>query len=196
MHERNLKINFGANIPMKRVMRVCVFGLVGFLTFSFGAEFELKNLKSLEADFVQVVSTQEEMTLSYSGKLQAKAPNKAKWSYEPPMQKEVFVNDKELIVYEPALQQAHIQSLVAQQDFFEILSKAEKVEGKKRLRAEIDGIIYNIFLDSKGLPKRIEYSDNLENTTIITLENVKINPKIADSVFVFVVPKGIDILRH
>lgn len=181
---------------MKRVMRVCVFGLVGFLAFSFGTEFELKNLKSLEADFVQVVSTQEEMTLSYSGKLQAKAPNKAKWSYEPPMQKEVFVNDKELIVYEPALQQAHIQSLSTQQDFFEILSKAEQIEGEKRLKAEIDGVVYDIFLDSKGLPKRIEYSDNLENTTIITLENIKVNPKIADSVFVFVVPKGIDILRH
>ncbi len=189
-------MNFGANISMKRVMRVCIFVFLGFLVFGFGAEFELKNLKSLEADFVQMVSTQEEMTLNYGGKLQAKAPNKAKWSYEPPMQKEVFANDKELIVYEPALQQVHIQNLSTQQDFFEILSKAEEVEGKRHLRAKIDNIAYDIYLDSKGLPKRIEYSDSLENTTIITLENIKVNPKIADSVFVFVVPKGVDILRH
>ncbi|WP_181882153.1 LolA-like outer membrane lipoprotein chaperone [Helicobacter equorum] len=182
---------------MKKYCTMYVF-VMCLIAPLFGAQIQ-KNLKSLEADFEQIIITQDGAEASYFGTLQAKAPNKAKWIYEPPMQKEVYANEGKISVYEPPLKQVYISELTTQSDIFEILDKATpeldsngKPTGK--YTTTIDDTLYAIVLDSKGMPLEISYEDSLQQTTRIVFSHHKINPKLADSLFVFNPPQGVDII--
>ena len=158
-----------------------------------------KNLKSLKADFEQIIITEDGAQASYFGTLEAKAPNKAKWIYEPPMQKEVYVNEGKISVYEPPLKQAHISTLSTQSDVFEILKSAKPEldsEGKPtgRYTTTLNETLYTLIFDDKGLLQEISYQDSLQQTTRIVFSGHILNPKIDDGVFVFTPPQGIDVI--
>ncbi|MBR2112046.1 MAG: hypothetical protein IJ950_03750 [Helicobacter sp.] len=44
------------------------------------------------------------------------------------------------------------------------------------------------------MPLEISYEDSLQQTTRIVFSHHKINPKLADSLFVFNPPQGVDII--
>ena len=158
-----------------------------------------KNLKSLKADFEQIIITEDGAQASYFGTLEAKAPNKAKWIYEPPMQKEVYVNEGKISVYEPPLKQVYISTLSTQSDVFEILKSAKPEldsEGKPtgRYTTTLNETLYTLIFDDKGLLQEISYQDSLQQTTRIVFSGHILNPKIGDGVFVFTPPQGIDVI--
>ncbi|HIV49476.1 LolA-like outer membrane lipoprotein chaperone [uncultured Helicobacter sp.] len=184
---------------MKRYWKLCfVVGICVLNTPLFGAQIQ-KNLKSLKADFEQIIITEDGAEASYFGTLEAKAPNKAKWVYEPPMQKEVYVNEGKISVYEPPLKQVHISTLTTQSDVFEILEKATpEVDsaGKPtgRYTTTLNETLYTITFSTKGLLQEISYRDSLQQTTRIIFSRHTLNPKIADLVFVFTPPKDVDVI--
>ncbi len=158
-----------------------------------------KNLKSLKADFEQIIITEDGAQASYFGTLEAKAPNKAKWIYEPPMQKEVYVNEGKISVYEPPLKQVYISTLSTQSDVFEILESAKPEldsEGKPtgRYTTTLNETLYTLIFDDKGLLQEISYQDSLQQTTRIVFSGHILNPKIDDGVFVFTPPRGVDVI--
>ena len=149
-----------------KIFRVCIYILLCQLAASanmLGAGLNT-NLKSLKANFEQIISAEGGLEASYYGMLYAKMPNKAKWDYSPPMDKQVFINNGKFAVYEPSLAQAYIGSVQGSSDFFEILSNAtpeldshNKQTG--RYIARVDGIEYTLAIDKNGLPISIQYTD-------------------------------------
>ena len=175
-----------------------MIGICALSASLFGAPIQ-KNLKSLNADFEQIIITEDGAEASYFGTLEAKAPNKAKWVYDPPMQKEVYVNEGRISVYEPPLKQVHISTLENQSNVFEILDKAtpELDSASKptgRYIATLGDTLYTLSFDDKGLLSEIRYADSLQQTTRIVFSNHELNPKLADSLFVFEAPQGVDVI--
>ncbi|MGL2571244.1 LolA-like outer membrane lipoprotein chaperone [Helicobacter pylori] len=153
----------------------------------------LQNLQSFSASFKQVLKN--EKPLVYYGILKAKAPNWALWVYEKPLKKEIYMNDKEVVVYEPNLFQATITPLKDKTDFFTILKQLKK-QADGSFKTTINKTTYRLtFKDGK--PFSLEFRDEMNNLVTITFSQAEINPKIPNEIFVFN-PKdeNIDIVRQ
>ncbi|GAA7943403.1 LolA-like outer membrane lipoprotein chaperone [Helicobacter pylori] len=153
----------------------------------------LQNLQSFSAHFKQVLKN--EKPLVYYGVLKAKAPNWALWVYEKPLKKEIYMNDKEVVIYEPNLFQATITPLKDKTDFFTILKRLKKQDDGS-FKTTINKTAYRlIFKDGK--PFSLEFKDEMNNLVTITFSQTEINPKIPNEIFVFK-PKdeNIDIVRQ
>ncbi|WP_104744706.1 LolA-like outer membrane lipoprotein chaperone [Helicobacter acinonychis] len=141
----------------------------------------LHNLQSFSAHFKQVLKN--EKPLVYYGVLKAKAPNLALWVYEKPLKKEIYMNAKEVVIYEPNLFQATITPLKDKTDFFTILKQLKK-QADGSFKTIINKTIYRlVFKDSK--PFSLEFKDEVNNPVTITFSQVEINPKIPTEIFVF-----------
>ncbi|GAA9994401.1 LolA-like outer membrane lipoprotein chaperone [Helicobacter pylori] len=153
----------------------------------------LQHLQSFSAHFKQVLKS--EKPLVYYGVLKAKAPNWALWVYEKPLKKEIYMNDKEVVIYEPNLFQATITPLKDKTDFFTILKQLKK-QADGSFQTTINKTTYRlVFKDGK--PFSLEFKDEMNNLVTITFSQAEINPTIADEIFVFK-PKdeNIDIVRQ
>ncbi|GAA9872476.1 outer-membrane lipoprotein carrier protein [Helicobacter pylori] len=153
----------------------------------------LQHLQSFSAHFKQVLKS--EKPLVYYGVLKAKAPNWALWVYEKPLKKEIYMNDKEVVVYEPNLFQATITPLKDKTDFFTILKQLKK-QTDGSFKTTINKTTYRlVFKDGK--PFSLEFKDEMNNLVTITFSQAEINPKIPNEIFVFN-PKdeNIDIVRQ
>ncbi|GAA7044862.1 LolA-like outer membrane lipoprotein chaperone [Helicobacter pylori] len=153
----------------------------------------LQHLQSFSANFKQVLKN--EKPLVYYGVLKAKAPSWALWVYEKPLKKEIYMNDKEVVIYEPNLFQATITPLKDKTDFFTILKHLKKQDDGS-FKTTINKTTYRlVFKDGK--PFSLEFKDEMNNLVTITFSQAEINPTIADEIFVFK-PKdeNIDIVRQ
>ncbi|GAA8474316.1 LolA-like outer membrane lipoprotein chaperone [Helicobacter pylori] len=153
----------------------------------------LQHLQSFSANFKQVLKN--EKPLVYYGVLKAKAPSLALWVYEKPLKKEIYMNDKEVVIYEPNLFQATITPLKDKTDFFTILKHLKKQDDGS-FKTTIHKTTYRlIFKDGK--PFSLEFKDGMNNLVTITFSQTEINPTIANEIFVFK-PKdeNIDIVRQ
>ncbi|GHQ17216.1 outer-membrane lipoprotein carrier protein [Helicobacter pylori] len=153
----------------------------------------LQHLQSFSAHFKQVLKS--EKPLVYYGVLKAKAPNWALWVYEKPLKKEIYMNDKEVVIYEPNLFQATITPLKDKTDFFTILKHLKKQDDGS-FQTTINKTTYRlVFKDGK--PFSLEFKDGMNNLVTITFSQAEINPTIANEIFVFK-PKdeNIDIVRQ
>ncbi|WRD19273.1 LolA-like outer membrane lipoprotein chaperone [Helicobacter pylori] len=153
----------------------------------------LQHLQSFSAHFKQVLKN--EKPLVYYGVLKAKAPNWALWVYEKPLKKEIYMNDKEVVVYEPNLFQATITTLKDKTDFFTILKRLKKQDDGS-FKTTINKTTYRlVFKDGK--PFSLEFKDGMNNLVTITFSQAEINPTIINEIFVFK-PKdeNIDIVRQ
>ncbi len=141
----------------------------------------LQHLQSFSAHFKQVLKN--EKPLVYYGILKAKAPNWALWVYEKPLKKEIYMNDKEVVVYEPNLFQATITPLKDKTDFFTILKRLKKQDDGS-FKTTINKTTYRlVFKDGK--PFLLEFKDEMNNLVTITFSQAEINPTIADEIFIF-----------
>ncbi|GHQ99808.1 outer-membrane lipoprotein carrier protein [Helicobacter pylori] len=153
----------------------------------------LQHLQSFSANFKQVLKN--EKPLVYYGVLKAKAPSWALWVYEKPLKKEIYMNDKEVVIYEPNLFQATITPLKDKTDFFTILKHLKKQDDGS-FKTTINKTTYRlVFKDGK--PFSLEFKDEMNNLVTITFSQTEINPTIANEIFVFK-PKdeNIDIVRQ
>lgn len=165
-----------------------IFISLSILLFAWG-----ENIKTIQADFIQTTYQQNEK-LTYSGKLFAKNPNLAKWIYEIPLKKEIYLNANEVIIYEPLLDQATFSKIDKKTDFFTIITSATL--GKDgNYHTQIDSIDYTLVLkDNK--PYQIIYKDELDNKIEITLQEVELNPSLKEDIFIFFPNPNIDIIKQ
>lgn len=170
-----------------RLLRVLlVFGLFCACSYGFG-----EHIKTFQAAFTQHTRSQDN-TLVYSGRLYVKSPAKAKWVYDRPTQKEIYISDDKAIVYEPLLDQASIGQ--AKIDFLKILQQAAKQPDGSYV-TDFEGTHYTLLLE-KDLPKKLAFIDELDNAIEIIFSNVRINAPISDDEFVFVSPPNIDMIEN
>jgi outer membrane lipoprotein carrier protein len=160
-----------------------------FITL-FGVEIEFD---TLESRFTQTITSMEGSEIKYSGDIYIKKPSSVLWIYKEPTFKKIFVDSKQILSYEPILEQATIISIDEANSLTSILDSAKKVDSNKYV-ADIDGVEYVIELKN-SLPKKISYSDKLKNSVEIEFLDPKADVDINSSLFTPTLPLGTDIIR-
>lgn len=174
---------------MKKLKLICaLFALFGVNLANLNAE-SLKNITSISADFTQEIKG-DEGAIRYSGHLVARADSKAHWRYEVPMKKEIFVNGKSVMIYEPEFAQVIISDKM-NIDFMKILNSVRK--NGDEWQSVVNNQTFRIVLKGDK-PHKIFYKDELDNDIVITLENVALNAKISNDEFNFKRPQGVEVI--
>lgn len=152
-----------------------------------------EDIRSIKAKFIQTTYQNNEKIL-YSGILFASNPNLAKWIYETPIKKEIYLNKQNVIIFEPLLEQATFSKISHQVDFFSIITSA-KLGDDGNYYAKIGNIDYKLILKNNK-PYQIIYKDDLQNLVEISLYEVQLNTPIDSKTYIFTPNANIDIIRQ
>jgi len=146
---------------------------------------EITNIHSFEADFTQSITNDKNTTLTYKGHVQASKPQFALWHYISPVEKTIYIADERAVIVEPDLEQAYIQSIGSNFDFFNVLKNAKKI-GDNSFLAKFQDTIYTLKI-IKGELISISYKDELDNRVQNKVYQAK--------EFTPIIPIGYDIIR-
>jgi chaperone LolA len=171
----------------------------------------LDGVQTLTADFKQELWTADERKLQTdTGSLSMKRPNRFRWTYEEPAELTIVADGERLWIYDVELAQVTVTPF----DDTIGASPAMLLSGGRNVREEFevvqaypaDGLDW-IELEPTGTsdfssvsigfsgtePRRLELVDGLDQVTRIELDNLVVNPEIADDVFELEVPAGVDV---
>jgi outer membrane lipoprotein carrier protein len=172
----------------------------------------LDGVQSLTADFKQQLwSADQELQQTETGTLSLKRPNRFRWTYVEPTELIVVADGSQLSIYDVELEQvtvAPFDSVGA--------SPAMLLSGDRNVREQFeivdtypaDGLSWvklqplaggsdftSILIGFSGTaPRRLELVDGLNGITRIELDNLDVNPELADDVFKLEVPDGVNVL--
>jgi outer membrane lipoprotein carrier protein len=173
----------------------------------------LTGVRSLTADFTQeTYGPDAHLVQTQSGKLSLQRPNRFRWSYAKPSELVMVADGKKLWMYDVELAQVTVSPL----DDTVGSSPAMLLSGDRDVRDGFDVVetfardgLEWVKLRPKGgstdfqsvtigfegtAPRRLELVDGLNQVTRISLANVAVNPALADSVFEFKPPPGVDVI--
>ena len=181
-----------------------------------------EKLKDLQADFVQTVRFKDFDTPFVSkGKLFLKK-GKMRWDYREPSQQQIFVEGEKVLYYIPAHQQV-IQSRIGgesdshlplqlltgtgrlEQNFEISMQKTAPSSPKEvslRLVPKKAGTLTEIIATVFPFPspeywiiKKIVLYEQNGNISTFSFEEIELNKEIPESLFVFKIPKGIEMIE-
>jgi chaperone LolA len=173
----------------------------------------LNGVRSLTADFKQELYGPDEHVIeTQSGALSLQRPNRFRWSYAKPSELVVVADGKKLWIYDVELAQVTVSPL----DDTVGSSPAMLLSGDRDVRDDFnvvdtfkrDGLEWvklepkagaadfrSVTIGFEGTaPRRLELVDGLNQVTRISLANVAVNPELADGVFEFKPPPGVDVI--
>ena len=205
---------------MRRILLGVVLSLVASVAFAAGgARARLDafsaGLHSLSGDFSQTVyDAHGNVSESSHGQLALQAPRLFRWQVVDPYQQLIVADGHDVWVYEPDLQQATerdqgtteahspltVLTDMSQLDSQFIATDAGTRDGLEWLklvsRAKDPQFEYaEIGFDASG-PRRMVFKDTVGNRTEIEFSGLQRNPALPASTFVFVPPKGTDVVRE
>jgi outer membrane lipoprotein carrier protein len=173
----------------------------------------LDDVRSLTADFRQELWTADQRLLeTATGTLSLKRPNRFLWHYVEPIEQSVVADGQELWMYDVELAQVTVTPLEdsstsspamllsgdrAVRDGFDVVRNFS-VDGLQwvELKPKLEGTDFTSvrigFNDST--PERLELVDGLNQVTRIEFSGVVVNPDLADAVFDFEPPPGVDVI--
>lgn len=169
---------------------------------------------TLSANFEQVQKDESgKVTQSSSGKLWLSRPGKFRWAYEKPYAQLMSCDGKTLWMYDPDLSQVTVRpaasslqgtpvQLLTDRAALEKQFKVENLgaEGAMRklrltpLAAESDFKSVELWL-ADGVPQRLNFYDQLGGSSEVSFSAIKLNQKFEDSLFVFAIPKGTEVIQ-
>jgi chaperone LolA len=170
----------------------------------------LDGVQTLTADFKQEVWNAEELQQTDTGSLSMKRPNRFRWASEEPTELTIVADGERLWIYDVELAQVTVTPF----DDTIGASPAMLLSGGRNVREEFDVVqaypadgLDWIKLEPTGTsdfssvsigfsgtePRRLELVDGLDQVTRIELDNLVVNPEIADDVFELEVPAGVDV---
>ena len=172
----------------------------------------LTQSKTMSADFVQTLRTDDNEVLQESkGHFYLSRPGKFRWNYMTPYEQEIVSDGERIWIYDVDLQQVTVQKQSASTNN----TPMALMEGKLKLKeayniSELDHRdgIYRLKLSSKS--KDVDFSelivgvdeqglrfmqlrDQFEQTTDIVFGDLELNKKLADDLFEFTPPEGVDV---
>ena len=150
------------------------------------------NLNSFSAHFVQTVVDDKNTTIEYSGNIKAKRPDKAMWSYVKPVKKLIYINNEDLVIIEPEIEQVILKKVGDTIAFFQMLKSAKKVDDDNYI-ANYQKLTLHIHVKGEKILS-ITYLDELENKVTIKFSDQEENKKIEDSVFKAKIPLDYDLV--
>jgi outer membrane lipoprotein carrier protein len=173
----------------------------------------LDGVRSLTADFKQeLYGTDQRLLETETGTLSLARPNRFRWSYVSPTELIVVADGAKLWMYDVELSQVTVAPLdetVGSSPAMLLSGDARVREGFEVVRTETrDGLDWvklapkadaqdfsSVLIGFDGeVPRRLELVDGLNQVTRIELGNVVVNPDIADTVFEFSPPSGVDVI--
>ena len=164
-------------------------------------------MQSLTADFKQELWTADRSAplQTETGSLSLKRPNRFRWTYEEPTELTIVADGTQLWIYDVELAQVTVTPF----DDTVGASPAMLLSGDRNVREEFDvvqhvharrarvdqaradrqlGFLVGLIGFSGTEPRRLELVDGLGQVTRIELDNLVVNPEIADDVFELDVP--------
>jgi outer membrane lipoprotein carrier protein len=153
----------------------------------------LDSIHSFHADFSQAVTDDKNTTIQYSGKIWAQKPQEALWRYITPIQKDVYINEFNMTIVEPEIEQVIIKNIQAKIDFFQMIKNAKKID-PTRYEAYYNNVRFMIEMNEKVI-QSISYQDDFDNTVIISFTKQKQNTKIDKEIFEAKYPLDFDVIR-
>jgi outer membrane lipoprotein carrier protein len=175
----------------------------------------LRDVHSLTADFKQELWTADQRLLqTETGTLSLRRPNRFRWVYARPTELTVVADGKRLWVYDVDLAQVTVAPLDPAmgstpamllsgdrnvRDGFEVV-QTDRLDGLDwiKLVPKAGGSDFSsVRIGFKGnAPQRLELVDGLNQVTRIELENLAVNPDVAESTFEFEPPPGVDVIGN
>lgn len=167
------------------------FFLILFITAELFSS--LDGIVSFDADFTQSITDEKNKTINYSGHITAKKPQNARWSYFKPVKKEVYINNYDVTIVEPEIEQVVIRKIESNFDFFKMIANA-KENSENSYTAKYGEALFEI-KKSGDLIESISYMDEFENRVTIIFKNQKQNQDIDKTLFMPTYPLDFDIIR-
>jgi outer membrane lipoprotein carrier protein len=170
-------------------------------------------VRTLDAKFTQqVVGENGELVQESSGKVQVMRPGRFRWQYEKPDPQLILADGEKLWIYDPELEQATVKSIkdalgaapiallvggrpLEEQFRIESVKSSDGLEWLE-LIPKIQDIEFNrikLGLGEDGLSHMVLH-DQFGQTTVIRLQDARINRKIDPGKFEFDPPKGTDVI--
>ena len=194
--------------------------LISSLLFSLSANaIELKTYfagwKGLRADFEQRVYNADNVLQELSkGKLSIAMPSRFKFTYNKPFEQQYLADGKKLWFYDVDLEQvtASAQKDLLSQTPVMILSNPKQLDKHYKIKEltnadnasafelkpiKAGGQFETIrlgFID--GILKHMELRDSFSRITFLEFSNLEKNPTFNKNEFIFVAPKGVDIIQQ
>ena len=172
----------------------------------------LSPINSLSAEFTQQISDQDNNEYQrLTGNLSLMKPNFLRWNVVSPMEQLVVSDGKLVWLYDPDLEQVVIQSFSddfmanpisillgnidqLNNDFNVIRSDDNSFSLSPKQKNSLFLAIHLRFTDS--VLSHIDYQDNFGQSAQLSLTQVKLNPPLAKTAFVFDIPQDVDIINH
>lgn len=192
--------------------------IISLNTYAINAEEQLKKelnaIKTMTANFYQVVTSKDKDVSKSRGKMALLRPGKFLWKTTNPMLQTVVADGKKLWVYDVDLEQVTVKKQgnslggtaglflsgfddKASRDFaVTSKDKGNIIEFLLKSKSEDNNFHQVIMQFSKHELVKLSLFDNLGQRTDIRFKNVKLNPKLKSGVFDFVVPKGVDVVEQ
>jgi outer membrane lipoprotein carrier protein len=150
-------------------------------------------LNTIESHFTQSILDEHNKSIVYEGKLWAKKPAMAHWSYEKPVQKDIYVAFSKVTIVEPDLEQVIHKDIGDTIDLIAIISHSKELT-QEHYVAEYNNKDYHIYLD-KNLLRSIAYRDDFGNNTVIDFDHIKQNHDLNTSYLEAVIPEDYDVIK-
>ncbi len=175
---------------------------------------KLNAMRTLTAQFKQVVKSKEREISHSSGTMALERPGRFRWQTKEPMAQLVVADGKKLWVYDVDLEQVTVKKQdegmggtaalflsgydnTVTRDF-EVTANGSGANQSYDLHSKSDKANFQRLklIFANNVLTDIEMYDQLGQHTIVNLTKVKTNPKVAASLFQFKPPKGIDVVQQ
>lgn len=173
------------------------------------------NTNAMRANFSQVVTdTQGRKIQEVQGSMQLQRPNKFRWDYSKPYEQQIISDGKQVFLYDTDLQQVTIRELskALGSSPAALLAGGDAVEKSFTIKNAVrkDGLTWvlalpkdkesgfeRVLLGFNGESlRKMELHDSFNHITLITFDAVERNPILQASAFLFIPPKGADVVSE
>jgi len=168
--------------------------LGAFIIISLSLQASMKDITSYQASFEQTIIDQDNVKIVYTGTFQALKPRQALWQYKTPVEKRVYINNQQVVIVEPELEQAIFKYTNNNFSLFNILDDAKKID-TTTYEKTINERIYRLKIkDNKIL--RLDYLDDFENRVSIAFSKQKPNIALQSKNFHPIISEEYDIIKE
>ena len=168
-------------------------------------------IHDIQGSFTQTSYLKDlERTEKYSGSFLIKKPSLFRWKYALPRNEEVIISGTEIWIYKASEKQA-LKSKFNKSAYSQLpiamLESLENMKADYEIKTAGEGVLELVPKEEMGLIKKIHLEiasgefpvktltlfDMYGNTIVLMLKDVKINPGLEDSLFIFKIPQGVEV---
>lgn len=193
------------------MMMCCVWTMAAAMDAKQAFQQEFQSIHTMEASFQQTIRTSSKVLSQSSGHMALLRPGKFRWETRKPMSQKVIADGQHVWVYDEVLEQVTVnrQQEVIQRSAGLFLSGDDDLKAfKVQSHAQGKMMIYELYAlnhqtDFKQLTfefkdhqlQRLILWDTLGQQTDVHFKHIRTNTALASSLFHFVPPKGVDVIK-